>query len=267
MNKARWLIPLLEAEGEIGAVSEESSSVESTEIAAVQTQEETTTPETTEDVSKSASFAKRLSEKLSEERQKWEKEVSEKYKDYDTHKQLSEYLAEINGGVDILTLKERVELEKLERRAEKEDVSPEVLKRIDELEAKAAKGEELEKILQEEQRVAAYFSSLDKFLEGKGVDPKDLNQFMIDNGLSYDPKNMEKSFDIAYKAMKAEEFEKKANEKEAETIKRYLASKSAPKVEGSTGAAASQAVDTRSMSWDQLDRHAAERIKAMNSPQ
>lgn len=258
------LIPLFETDGEIGAASEESISVEGTEIAAVQTQEPEAKPtETTEDVSKSASFAKRLSE----EKSKWEKETAEKYKDYDLHKDLSGYLSEINGGVDLLSLKERVELERLEKRAEKEDVSPEVLKRIDELEAKAAKGDELEQKLQEEHRVNAYFTTMDKFLEGKGVESKDLNQFMIDNGLAYNPDSMEKSFDIAYKAMKAEEFEKKANEKEEETIKRYLASKTAPKVEGSTGAAASQTVDTKKMTWAEIDKHAAARINAMQTPQ
>lgn len=253
--------PYYNVEGEIGAVSEESLSVDSTEIAAVQTTEETVTP--TEDVSKSASFAKRLSE----EKSKWEKETSEKYKDYDLHKDLSSYLSELNGGTDLITLKERAELERLERRAEKEDVSPEVLKRIDDLEAKAAKGVELEQKQQETERVTTYFSTMDKFLEGKGTESKDLNQFMIDNGLTYDATNMEKSFDIAYKAMKSEEFEKKANEKESETIKRYLASKNAPKVEGSTGSAASQTVDTSKMSWDQLAKHSAERVKASNTPQ
>lgn len=260
----KWLIPLFNAEGEIGdSVSEESSSVESTETAAVQTQENETNETTTEDVSKSASFAKRLSE----EKSKWEKETTEKYKDYDTHKQLSEYLSELNGGVDILSLKERIELEKLEARAEQENVPPEVLKRIDELEAKAAKGDKLEQDQQENQRVLTYFSTMEKFLEGKGVKSDELNQFMVDNNLSYNPEAMEKSFDIAYKAMKADEFEKKANEKETDTIKRYLASKNAPRVEGSTGAAAAQTVDTSKMSWDQIDKHAAERIKAMSTPQ
>jgi hypothetical protein len=264
--KFKWLSPLLNADGEIGAVSEESLSVDSSEIAAEQTQEpETTAPNETpaEDISKSASFAKRLSE----EKVKWEKETVEKYKDYDLHKNLSGYLSEINGGEDLLSLKERVELERLEARAEKENVPPEVLKRIDELEAKAAKGDKLEQDQQENQRVTTYFSAMDKFLEGKGAKTEELNQFMVDNKLQYDPANMEKSFDIAYKAMKADEFEKKANEKEAETIKRYLASKSGVKVEGSAGAAAAQTVDTRKMSWAEIDRHAAERVKAMNTPQ
>lgn len=260
MNKFRWLSPLLDADGEIGAASEESSSVESSEIAAEQTHESEVV---TEDISKSASFAKRLSE----EKVKWDKETTEKYKDYDLHKDLSGYLSELNGGVDLLSLKEQIEMDRLERRAEENSATPEMQRRLEELEAKAAKGEKLEQDQQENQRVTTYFSTMDKYLEGKGVDSKDLNQFMVDNKLQYDPENMEKSFDIAYKAMKADEFEKKANEKESETIKRYLAAKNAPKVEGSTGAAASQTVDTSKMSWDQLAKHSAERVKASNTPQ
>lgn len=240
----------------------------STEVVAAPSTPETPNVEVPENNDpKGIAFGKALVAEREKIRKELETEYDEKYKDYDLHKDLSGYLSELNGGTDLITLKERVELERLEKRAEKEDVSPETLKRIDELEAKAAKGDELEKQQQEAQRVTAYFSTLDKFLEGKGVESKELNQFMIDNGLSYDSANMEKSFDIAYKAMKAEEFEKKANEKEADTIKRYLASKNAPKVEGSTGAAASQTVDTSKMSWDQLAKHSAERVKASNTPQ
>jgi hypothetical protein len=73
------LHPLYEADGEIGAVSSESTSVEGAEVAAAQTQEENTEAH---DVTKQESFAKRLKEStekaLAEERSKWEQEASAK---------------------------------------------------------------------------------------------------------------------------------------------------------------------------------------------
>src|SRR5690606_3534044 len=78
------LYPLFEAEGAIGAVSEKSTSVEGTESAPVQTQEEQTPPaeESTPDVTKQESFAKRLKEQTEKElakaRSEWEREAAEK---------------------------------------------------------------------------------------------------------------------------------------------------------------------------------------------
>lgn len=73
------LIPLLEADGEIGAASEEPTSVESTESAPVQVQEEhTETPAPEEKPDNPRSFANRLKEQtekaLAEERAKFEQE-------------------------------------------------------------------------------------------------------------------------------------------------------------------------------------------------
>jgi hypothetical protein len=264
------LHPFYEMDGAIG----DSPSVEgtdetvSTETASVQ--ETPITEVSAETAESESSFARRLREHSEKEvraaRESWEKEVGEKYKDYDTHKELSSYFQQING-LDAMTLKERIEMEQLQERAEQQNVPPEVMKRLDELEAKAAKVDEFEQQQQVEQVTKTYFSTLGEFVKDKGVTPEELNQFMIENELTYNPGDMTKSFNLALKAMKADQYEKQAQEKETDTIKRYLASKNAPKVEGSTGAAAVQTVDTRKMSWDQIDKHAAERVRAMNTPQ
>jgi hypothetical protein len=268
MNKR--LHPLYEVEGEIGAASvsvETPVDTGSTETASVQDTAEVTT-ETKESES---SFAKRLREHSEKEvkaaREAWEKETGEKYKDYDTLKDTAEFFRERHGYNDLLSMKEEIELVKLQTKAAENNISPEMQKRLETLEAKAAKGEELEQQQQETERVSTYFKSLESFTKDKGVDPQALNQFMIDNELQYNPNNMEKSFDIALKAFKADEAVTKLATAKEDAVKEYLASKKGPRVEGAPGTASVQTVDTRKMSWDQVDKHALERIKAMQTPQ
>jgi hypothetical protein len=254
------LHPFYNLDGDIGDSSpsvEGADTAASTETASVQDETPAATPTETE-----GSFAKRLrehSEKaIRAEREKWEKEVSEKYKDYETHKELSAYFQEING-LDAMTLKERIELDRLQERAAKENLTPEVLKRIDMLEAKAAKADELEQQQQQQAERQKFETSLKEFCKDKGVDHMEMWQYMHENGVSRP--------DVALKAMKAEEFEKKAAAREEEVISKYLASKQAPKVEGSVGAAGIQSVDTSKMSWKELQRHTAARLEASKTPQ
>jgi hypothetical protein len=82
---------------------------------------------------KQNNFEKAFAKRLAAERSKWDAEVNEKYKDYDTHKELSQYLQEINGA-DALTLKEQIEMSKLQARAEDNQISPEMQKRLETLE-------------------------------------------------------------------------------------------------------------------------------------
>lgn len=162
---------------------------------------------------------------VAEERAKWEKETSERYKDYDVYKEVAEYLRESSGFDDILSAKEAIELERLQAQAETQQVPVEVLKRIQELEAKAAKAEVYEK-QQEEQKVYQEFrSQLDKFAQEKGIDADEFHKFMYENEVS--------NFEIAYKAFKFEDVETKRQEIEKEAVKKFLEAKgSIPKVEG-----------------------------------
>jgi hypothetical protein len=264
------LHPLFEQDGDIGA---ESVSVETTsqDVSVENASAQETASETPETKESESSFAKRLREHSEKEvknaREAWEKESGDKFKDYDTHKELSDYFQKING-LDAMTLKERIEMEALQERAQANDnISPEMQKRLEALESEAAEGNKLKQQQQEDQRVTTYFSTLTEFVKDKGVDPKDLNQFMIDNELQYNPANMEKSFDIALKAFKADDAVSKLATAKEDAVKEYLASKKGPRVEGAPGSASVQAVDTRKMSTEQLNRHVLERFKAMSTPQ
>jgi hypothetical protein len=272
MNKFRLKLNLQLFADELEAVDPGVDNVPAAEVQTETPQVENTSepgaePEVAAEPEKQNNFEKAFAKRLAEAEKKWQAETAEKYKDYDVLQKATAHLQKTSGITDLMTLKEELELADLQERAEKQNLDPETLKRIEQLEQKAAKVDEFEQLQQQEQVEKTYFSTLGEFVKDKGVSPEELNQFMIENELTYNPDDMSKSFNIALKAMKADQFEQQAKEKESETISRYLASKSSPKVEGSTGAASSQAVDTSKMSWKDLERHAAARLDAAKTPQ
>lgn len=229
MHKFKWM-PLFNQDGDIGSASE-SSSVEDT-ATAVDTETASVTDTNEADVTKQQSFAHRLKEQtekvLAEERSKWEKETSEKYKDYDTYRKATEYLQKTSGIEDVMTLKEQIELQELNERAEQQNVPPDVLKRIDELEQKAARGEELEQKQQAEAINNLFWKAAEQFVEGKDVSKEDLNKYMIENDIFVDPTNAElaqKKFDMAYKAMQYDVMTKKLESAEKDGMKKLISSK------------------------------------------
>lgn len=209
-------------------------------------------------------FAKRLAEKEAQWKAEKESEIQklrEEYKDYDVSRKAMEYLMKQNGINDSMSLKEQLELVDLNERAESENVSPEVLKRIDELEAKAAKAEEYEKQQAEQKQVSEFESSLkefakDKQIDGKPVDHMELWQYMSENQIAKP--------EAALKAMKADILEAKLETAKADAVKEYLASKQAPKVEGA-GVAGAEQRDTSKMGWGDITKAAAERLRASMS--
>lgn len=181
---------------------------------------------------KGVAFGKALAAEREKIRKEIESEQAEKYKDYDLHKELSTWAQE-RTGADALSLKEKIELERLQERAERANVPPEVLKRIDELEAKAARGDELEKQQQQGQWENTYWSGINEFVKDRGVDSKDLNKFMVDNNLYVDPNNLSKSFEIAIKAMKHDELVKQIEDAEKNGMKKLIQAKgSIPNING-----------------------------------
>jgi hypothetical protein len=258
------LHPLFNEDGAIGA----ESGVDTAPAAEVQTNgtsadQQGVDTQAAAEPEKQNNFEKAFAKRLAAEREKWQNEVSEKYKDYDTHKELSDYFQKING-MDAMTLKERVEMERLQERAEKENVSPEVLKRLDELEAKAAKADEYEKQQQQNQTLQEFENGLkefakDKQLEGKPVDHMELWKYMHENGISKP--------EAAFKAMKADLLEKQLETAKKDAVDEYLNSKKGVKVEGSAGTAGVTTVDTSKMSWKDLNKHAAARLEASKQPQ
>lgn len=202
-------------------------------------------------------FAKAMRAKEAHLRKQIESEYAEKYKDYDTHKELSSYFQQING-LDAMTLKERIEMERLQERAEKENVPPEVLKRLDELEAKAAKVDEFEQQQQQQQWQQTYFTGLNEFVKDRGVEADKLNQFMIDNEFTVNPEDMNKSFELAYKAMKYDDVVKQSEEAEKNGMKKLLQAKgSIPTVPGSS--AQGQVVRPPAKTWAEARARAYQR--------
>jgi hypothetical protein len=224
-------------------------------------------PEAAAEPEKQNNFEKAFAKRLAAEREKWEKDTADKYKDYDVLQKATAHLQKTSGISDLMTLKEQLELADLQERAERQNLDPETLQRIEQLEAKASRADEYEQKQQEEQVQASYFSALNDFVKDKGIESDKLNQFMIENEMTYNPNDMAKSFNIAYKAMKADELEQKLATASEDAVKNYLASKQAPRAEGGNGAAGMQSVDTAKLSWKDVERRAAARLEASKTPQ
>lgn len=183
-------------------------------------------------------FSKRLSaaeKKWQDDKEAEIQKIKDEYKDHDLYRKATEYLQKTSGIPDMMTLKETIELEELQERADRENVSPETLKRIDELEAKAKRGEELEATISQEKAAAEFEQSLKTFSEGKEIggaplDYKELWNYMHENEIAKP--------DVAFKAMKADILEQKLATAKDDAVKDYLSSKRGVKTEGSTGATA-----------------------------
>lgn len=193
-----------------------------------------------------------VSERYKSELQK----LQEQYKDYDTHKELSQYFQEINN-MDALTLKERIELDRLQARAEQQQMPAEALKRIEELEAKAARdsarADELEQQQQSQKQYQEFRTNLDNFAKERNVNSDELHQYMFNNQIG--------SMEVALKAMKADQLEQQLTTAKEDAIKEYLSSKQAPRVEGA-GVPGQTQVDTSKMGWGDIRSRVAAKIQA-----
>jgi acyl carrier protein len=169
-------------------------------------------------------FAKRLSDAQA----KWEAEVAEKYKDYDVLKEIASFVQE-QLGADPLTIKEQIEMVRLQQRAEREGISPELQKRLEALEEKARKADEFEAQRQQLEQYAKWRGELESFAKSKEIDADAFEQFMRENQIG--------NFEVAYKAFKYDEIAKTREEIEKEAVKKFLESKkNIPKVESANGA-------------------------------
>lgn len=213
----------------------EESGVEDVPAAEEQVPETHETPETGVEEQAAAepkenNFEKAFAKRLSSEREKWEAERQaelEKYKDYDIAKKSMEYMMKTYNINDPLTLKEQIELHELQERADEQNVPPEVLKRIDELEQKAAKAEEYERLQEEQQRLSEFESKIKDFAKEKGVDHMELWNFMHENDIG--------NPEMALRAMQWEDIEAKRAEIEKEAVNKFLEAKGTmPTVEGKT---------------------------------
>lgn len=205
-------------------------------------------------------FAKRLAAKEAE----MEAKYTEKYKDYEVLQKATAHLQRTSGISDLMTLNEQLELADLTERAENQNLDVETLHRIEQLEQKAAKGDALEAQLQEQEQWKEFEGTLKTFCEGKEIDGKAVDHKELWN---YMFENQVQSHEIAFKAMKSDLLETKLATAKDDSIRDYLASKQAPRFDGSNGAAGSQSVDTSKMSWKELERYSSGRFAAARTQQ
>jgi exonuclease VII large subunit len=243
------------------------SGVETESAAEIQTETPTEGSETGVDTPPAAeekqnNFEKAFAKRLAAEREKWDQEkqqLVDQYKDYDVFKQATSYLQKTTGIEDLMSLKEEIELSELQERAESQKVSPEIQRRIEELEEKARKADEMEEQSKMQEEYKSFRTNLEEFATSKNMEADKLHNFMYEKKIS--------DFEVAYDALRAKELESQLDNAKKDAVKEYLASKNAPKAEGSTGSPALENVDTSSLSWDQIRERAAARIRAANNPE
>lgn len=193
-------------------VSAAEGQAESAEV--VSDQAAQSSPDTTE--AQQNNFEKAFAKRLTAEREKWQQEVSDKYKHYDHYERAAKYLQKQNNIEDVLTLAQQIELAELQEQAEKQNVPVEVLQRIQTLEAEAAEGRQLKQQQQNLEFYRGFQQQLNEFVQGKDVGAKELEDYML--------KEEVKSMDVAYRALRAEKLEQELSsirqKTEAETIKK-----------------------------------------------
>ncbi len=211
-------------------------------------------------------YEKAFAKRLAAEREKWDSERKtelEKFKDFDTYKLAAEFLQRQAEVPDMLTLREQIELAELQERADKEKVPAAVMKRIDQLEAKAARGEELEAAQKQKDEWQAFESSLKTFVEGKTIDGKPVDHMEL---WKYMHENDVSKPEVALRAMKADMLEKSLETARTDAVNEYLKSKQATKTDGSPGAAA-QAAPGAPTTWKDAESRLLSRVKAAREAQ
>ncbi|PGC90045.1 MFS transporter [Bacillus toyonensis] len=182
-----------------------------------------------EGVEQSQAFAKRLQERtqaaLMEERGRWEQEISERYGNYDTYDRAMNFFMKQAGYNDLDSMMQAIEQQDLLQRAEKFGVTPEIQQKLESLEAKAQRAEELEYQREQQQLSQRFTQALGQFAQEKGADAAVLEQFMVEHNVP--------NFEVAYNAMRTQQLEEQLTSAKETAIQEYLQSKKAPKVEGS----------------------------------
>lgn len=185
--------------------------------------------QTLEDIEQSQAFAKRLQERtqaaLVEEHQRWEQEVSERYGNYDTYDRAMNFFMKQAGYNDLDSMMQAIEQQDLLQRAEKFGVTPEIQQKLESLEAKAQRAEELEYQREQQQLAQRFTQALGQFAQEKETDAAVLEQFMVEHNVP--------NFEVAYNAMRAQQLEEQLTSAKETAIQEYLQSKKAPRVEGS----------------------------------
>lgn len=234
-------------EGDVPAAEEQTEPIEGT-----QTEGEPQPPQN--------NFEKAFAKRLSAEREKWETEFNQKldqYRDYDDLKKITEYVQRTSGYDDVLTLKEQIELTELQERAAQHNVPPEVMQRLEQLEQRASQADQYEQQQQLQKDLESLQNYVETFSKDKGIESQQLVQYMVENNLN--------NFDVAYKAMRADQLEQQLENAKKQAIQEYLESKKAPRVEG-TGSAGVQ-TEPPTTDFKVARERAIARLRAANNPQ
>jgi len=219
--------------------------------------EPSATPEGDE-LDNSKAFAQRLSERtekaLAEARTQWEQEQQEKYGKFDAYEKNLLATAKMSGFNTIEEFQEALAEAELQERAQKQGITPEMQQRLEALEQEAAKGRELQQQREQEESVRQFREYCKTFASENGVEADKLEEFMMTHQIP--------SFDIALKAMKADEWEQQLKDAKEIAVKEYLASKKAPKVEGSGNSGVVNQEPPKS--WAESRSRALERLNSNN---
>lgn len=236
-------------------------------------QAESTEPDYSK-IDNSKAFAKRLEErtqaKLAEERQRWEQDQYQREQEYqqrlaeqENYQRATQFFLERGGYDSIEALNEAIELQRMQEQAEQHQVPLEVMQRINQLEQKASYADYLQQQQSQQELLSRFDSALSDFAKDRGVEAKELEHYMLTNQIG--------SFDVAYRAMRADHLEQQMQEKEQQmqqakdiAIKEYLESKKAPRVEGS-GGAPSLVTEQPASSWNEARDRAIARLKSFNT--
>ncbi len=181
-----------------------------------------------EAIEQSEAFAKRLQERtqaaLMEERGRWEQEAAERYGNYDQYNRAMNFFMQQSGHNDLDSMMQAIEQQDLLQRAEKFGVTPEIQQKLEALEQKAQRAEELEYQREQQELSQRFTQALGQFSQEKGADAAALEQFMLEHNVG--------NFEVAYNAMRAQQLEEQLTSAKETAIQEYLQSKKAPKVEG-----------------------------------
>ncbi|WP_199926380.1 MFS transporter [Brevibacillus brevis] len=234
-------------------------SVESEEVAPSQTEAQETEPQE-DGIEQHRAFAKRLAERtekaVAEERAKWQAEQAPYHQELQRYKTLSEQMMQFSGHSDLDSLQQALQQELLQAQAAQHQVPVEVMQRLNELERRAERADELEHKWQSQQALNTFYSDLDQFMQGKeDVTTESMIDYMVQTGLS--------NFDVAYKALRADLLEQKLATAQQDAVKQYLESKKAPLVEGA-GSAPGVVADAPPKTWAESQQRALARLRAMN---
>lgn len=234
-------------------------SVESEEVAPSQTEVPETEPQE-DGIEQHKAFAKRLSERtekaVAEERAKWQAEQAQYHEELNRYRTLSQQMMQFSGHSDIDSLQQALQQELLQAQAVQHQVPIEVMQRLNDLELRAERADELEHQWQSQQALNTFYSDLGQFMQGKeDVTTESMIDYMVQTGLS--------NFDVAYKALRADLLEQKLATAQQDAVKQYLESKKAPLVEGA-GSAPGVVADAPPKTWEESQQRALARLKALN---